>query len=288
MKFEILKNEVNQYLTTYFQDKNDYNKLIYEAMAYSINVGGKRIRPILMLLTYSMYKSNYKNILPMACAVEMIHTYSLIHDDLPCMDNDDLRRGMPSNHKKFGEGVAVLAGDALLNEAFNVMLSCDIEHSVKIETMKILSYSSSAEGMIGGQIVDILSENRSISEKELYYMHSKKTGELIRSSIVCGAILGGASKEEIKILDEYGKKLGLVFQIKDDILDVEGNKEKLGKNVNVDSDNDKTTFVTLYGIEQCKRMAKNITDECFKLLYSLDRETKELEDITSFLLLRDY
>lgn len=288
MKFEILKNEVNQYLTTYFQDKNDYNKLIYEAMAYSINVGGKRIRPILMLLTYSMYKSNYKNILPMACAVEMIHTYSLIHDDLPCMDNDDLRRGMPSNHKKFGEGVAVLAGDALLNEAFNVMLSCDIEHSVKIETMKILSYSSSAEGMIGGQIVDILSENRSISEKELYYMHSKKTGELIRSSIVCGAILGGASKEEIKILDEYGKKLGLVFQIKDDILDVEGDKEKLGKNVNVDSDNDKTTFVTLYGIEQCKRMAKNITDECFKLLYSLDRETKELEDITSFLLLRDY
>lgn len=288
MKFEILKNEVDQYLTTYFQDKNDYNKLIYEAMAYSINVGGKRIRPILMLLTYSMYKSNYKNILPMACAVEMIHTYSLIHDDLPCMDNDDLRRGMPSNHKKFGEGVAVLAGDALLNEAFNVMLSCDIEHSVKIETMKILSYSSSAEGMIGGQIVDILSENRSISEKELYYMHSKKTGELIRSSIVCGAILGGASKEEIKILDEYGKKLGLVFQIKDDILDVEGDKEKLGKNVNVDSDNDKTTFVTLYGIEQCKRMAKNITDECFKLLYSLDRETKELEDITSFLLLRDY
>lgn len=288
MKFEMLKNEVDQYLTTYFQDKNDYNKLIYEAMAYSIEVGGKRIRPILMLLTYSMYKSNYKNILPMACAVEMIHTYSLIHDDLPCMDNDDLRRGMPSNHKKFGEGVAVLAGDALLNEAFNVMLSCNIEHSVKIEVMKILSYSSSAEGMIGGQIVDILSENRSISEEELYYMHSKKTGELIRSSIVCGSILGGASKEETRILDEYGKKLGLVFQIKDDILDVEGDKEKLGKNINVDSDNDKTTFVTLYGIEQCKRMAKNITDECFKLLYSLDRETKELEDITSFLLLRDY
>lgn len=288
MKFQILKNEVDHYLTTYFQDKNDYNKLIYEAMGYSIDVGGKRIRPILMILTYNMYKSNYKDILPMACAVEMIHTYSLIHDDLPCMDNDDLRRGMPSNHKKFGEGVAVLAGDALLNEAFNVMLTCKIDDNVKIKAMKTLSHSSSAEGMIGGQIVDILSENRRINEQELYYMHSKKTGELIKASIICGAILGGASKEEIKILDEYGKKLGLVFQIKDDILDVEGDKKKLGKNINVDSENNRTTFITLYGIEKCKKISEDLTNECFELLHKLDKNTIELEDITAFLLLRDY
>src|SRR3712207_4724148 len=254
MSYKLLKQEVNEYLENYFSNKSNYNKLIYEAMGYSIGVGGKRIRPILMLLTYKMYKEDYKNVLSVAGAIEMIHTYSLIHDDLPCMDNDDLRRGMPTNHKKFTEGIAVLAGDGLLNEAFCVMLNANIEDNLKVKVMKIIGNAASVEGMIGGQIVDILSEGKSIEEEKLYYMHSKKTGEIIKSSILAGAVLGEAEENEIEILRKYGEKLGLVFQIKDDILDVEGNKEKLGKNPKMDESRNKTNFITLYGIDKCKAM----------------------------------
>ncbi|GAA0780335.1 polyprenyl synthetase family protein [Hathewaya limosa] len=288
MSYKLLKQEVNEYLENYFSNKSNYNKLIYEAMGYSIGVGGKRIRPILMLLTYKMYKEDYKNVLSVAGAIEMIHTYSLIHDDLPCMDNDDLRRGMPTNHKKFTEGIAVLAGDGLLNEAFCVMLNANIEDNLKVKVMKIIGNAASVEGMIGGQIVDILSEGKSIEEEKLYYMHSKKTGELIKSSILAGAVLGEAEENEIEILRKYGEKLGLVFQIKDDILDVEGNKEKLGKNPKMDESRNKTNFITLYGIDKCKAMAEDMTKECFELLDSLKGNTQELKELTKFLLLRDF
>ncbi|AWZ48269.1 farnesyl-diphosphate synthase [Clostridiaceae bacterium 14S0207] len=288
MSYKLLKQEVNEYLENYFSNKSNYNKLIYEAMGYSIGVGGKRIRPILMLLTYKMYKEDYKNVLSVAGAIEMIHTYSLIHDDLPCMDNDDLRRGMPTNHKKFTEGIAVLAGDGLLNEAFCVMLNANIEDNLKVKVMKIIGNAASVEGMIGGQIVDILSEGKSIEEEKLYYMHSKKTGELIKSSILAGAVLGEAEENEIEILRKYGEKLGLVFQIKDDILDVEGNKEKLGKNPKMDESRNKTNFITLYGIDKCKDMAEDMTKECFELLDSLTCNTQELKELTKFLLLRDF
>lgn len=288
MSCDFLKKEIDEFLESYFQNKGSYNKLIYESMSYSLNVGGKRIRPILSLLTYKLYKQDYKRIIPMAVAIEMIHTYSLVHDDLPCMDDDDLRRGKPTNHKKYSEAIAVLAGDGLLNEAFNLMLSCNIEDGLKLESIKVISKAASVEGMIGGQVVDILSEDREIEKEELYYMHRKKTGALIKASVLVGAILGSASKEEIELLKIYGEKLGLVFQIIDDILDIEGDKEKLGKNIHMDSARHKTNFITIYGMEKCKLLAREITEECFSVLNKLNRDTKDLKDLTEFLLKREF
>jgi geranylgeranyl diphosphate synthase type II len=289
MDMLLYKSNIENWLENYFDNRGSYNKSIYEAMHYSLKVGGKRIRPILTLLSYSLYKKDFCSILPVACAIEMIHTYSLIHDDLPCMDNDDLRRGKPTNHKVFGEGMAVLAGDALLNEAFSIMFRFCIENGGEaIKACKIIAESSGAEGMIGGQVVDIQSEGRSIDELELNYMHSKKTGELIKASILSGAIIGGASARDLEILKEYGEKIGLAFQIKDDILDIIGNTELLGKNVKSDINNNKCTYVTLYGLEDCKEKCTALTEECIELLRDLKKDTRELEELTLFLLDRSY
>jgi geranylgeranyl diphosphate synthase type II len=289
MDTRFYKEIVEDWLAKYFENKNSYNKNIYEAMYYSLKVGGKRIRPILTILSYALYKNDISGIIPIACSMEMIHTYSLIHDDLPCMDNDDLRRGQPTNHKVFGEGLAVLAGDALLNEAFSIMFNYCMERGTDaVKACKLISEASGAEGMIGGQVVDIESEGKRADEDILYYMHSKKTGELIKASILSGAIIGGASDKEIEILKEYGEKLGLAFQIKDDILDVEGNTELLGKNINSDTNNEKSTFVTLYGIEACKEKSLKLTEECIKLLKGLEKDTMNLEALTIMLLERNY
>lgn len=284
-----LKFEIDEWLKKYFQDKGNYNKVIYDAMSYSLNIGGKRIRPILFLLTYNIYKEDYKLVMSVACAIEMIHTYSLIHDDLPCMDNDDLRRGKPTNHKVFGDAIATLAGDALLNEAINVLLDhCLGKGQSEIKACNLISKSAGAEGMIAGQVVDIISEGKNIEVEELYYMHSKKTGELIKASILSGAILANASKEDQDILNSYGEKLGLAFQIKDDILDVVGDTKTLGKKVKSDDNNNKTTFVTTYGIEKCKEMCEELTNDCLKLLDKIPNAASKLKEITLFLLERNY
>lgn len=289
MKLSDYKKEIEQYFDNYFKDKGTYNKKIYEAAAYSVEVGGKRIRPALMLMTYSLYKKDYKKIMQMAAAIEMIHTYSLIHDDLPAMDNDDLRRGKPTNHKVFGEAIAVLAGDALLNEAMVEMIKFSMENGKSsLRATKEIAVAAGAEGMIAGQVVDILSEDKeSISEDELRYMHIKKTGELIRTSITAGAILAEASEDDIKKLSEFGYKLGLAFQIKDDILDIEGSTEKLGKRVKKDKDMNKCNFISVYGIEKCKEMCEELSKESIKLLDSLQVEAPELRNLTIELLNRD-
>ena len=204
MNLQVLKERVDKALEDYFHQKGSFNKLIYEAMAYSINVGGKRIRPMLNLLTYSIYKENTLEILDMAMAIEMIHSYSLIHDDLPAMDNDELRRGMPTNHIKFGEAIAILAGDALLNESMIILMSFALEKGEKaMRAGKVISEAAGANGMIGGQVVDIISEGKSIDLETLNYMHSNKTGALIKASILSGAIMGEASLEDLKILGEF-------------------------------------------------------------------------------------
>ncbi len=285
----MLKIEINKWLNDYFENKGSYNKVLYDSMKYSIEVGGKRIRPILMLSTYSIYKDNYKDIMPMACAIEMIHTYSLIHDDLPGMDNDDLRRGKPTNHKVFGEAIAILAGDGLLNEAMNVMFNYSLTHDkVALMASKVISEAAGAEGMIGGQVVDIISEGQKISIDKLKYMHKNKTGQLIKSSIIAGAILGGASKENLEILDEFGSKLGLAFQIKDDILDVIGDSKVLGKEVHKDDENNKTTFISCFGLEKCKELCVELTEQCIKLLSYIGKDTKQLENIALFLMKREF
>lgn len=283
-----MKSEVNEYLKGYFKDKGTYNKIIYDAAGYSLNIGGKRIRPLLMLLTYNMYKSNWREIIDFAAAVEMIHTYSLIHDDLPCMDNDDLRRGKPTNHKVYGENIAVLAGDTLLNEAMNLMIRCSLKNNKNwLVAAEKIAYSAGPEGMIGGQVVDIINEGKKISEDELRYMHAKKTGELIKVSIVSGALLGEASVEEVKLLEKFGENLGLVFQIKDDILDVIGNSEKLGKNVLSDEENNKTNFITMHGLEYCKKECERLTTECIDILDRLSINTEALKILTMELLDRE-
>ena len=287
MRIKQLKELVDNYLSNYFKDKGSYNSLIYDAASYSLNVGGKRIRPILFMLVYFMYKGEDKEIIDMAAAIEMIHTYSLIHDDLPCMDNDDLRRGKPTNHKVYGENIAVLAGDALLNEAMILLMDFSIKHGKDaLVAAREIAYAAGADGMIGGQVVDIINEGKRISKEELNYMHLKKTGELIRSSIVAGAILAEADKSEIDLLNKFGMNLGLAFQIKDDILDVTGDVEKLGKNPLADVN--KSTFITMYGLEECKVMCEDLTAECITILDKISVNTDILKELTIELLKRDF
>lgn len=290
MNISSLKEEVDQYLKAYFDREREYNKVLYDSMAYSINVGGKRVRPILMILAYYIYKSDYKKVLSPAMAIEMIHTYSLIHDDLPCMDNDDLRRGKPTNHKVFGEAIAVLAGDALLNEAMKVLVDYSLEEGRDaLRATKIIADAAGSDGMIGGQIVDIINEEKEeISLDELNYMHLKKTGELIKASIMAGAVLAGASDKDIKKLEEFGYKLGLAFQIKDDILDVVGNTEDLGKNVHKDQDCNKNNYITIFGLEECKDKCVNLTEECIEILSSIEGRTEPLKALTMMLLERKF
>ena len=288
MEISILQKDINKYLDNYFKDKGSYNKIIYEASSYSVNIGGKRIRPILFILGYYIYKKEYKNIMQMACAIEMIHTYSLIHDDLPCMDNDDLRRGKPTNHKVFGENIAVLAGDNLLNEAMISMMNYALKNGgSSLKSAYEIASAAGAEGMIGGQVVDVISEGKNISKDELEYMHAKKTGALIRSAIVAGAILADAPEKDIELIRQYGEKLGLVFQIKDDILDVVGDAKLLGKNIHVDEENNKTNFVTVYGLEKCQDLCETLSDECVDILKKLSVNADELIELTYSLLKRE-
>jgi geranylgeranyl diphosphate synthase type II len=288
MNLNIYKEKIEKWMESYFETKDVGDSSILEPIIYSLKIGGKRIRPILMICTYNMYSKNIDKILPFAAAMEMIHTYSLIHDDLPCMDNDDLRRGKPTNHKVYGEAMATLAGDSLLNEAMNVMFSQCLDGEIKkIRAAAIISKSSGIDGMIKGQIIDIRSEGRSIDEAALLDMHKNKTGQLITASIMAGAIVGEASEKDIEILKSFGEKLGLAFQIKDDILDVEGDFKLLGKTQS-DGENNKTNFITMYGIHKCKEFCNNLTQECYSLLSNIERDTKEIEYVTKFLLEREF
>ncbi|MGE5627494.1 MAG: polyprenyl synthetase family protein [Solirubrobacterales bacterium] len=282
-------SDVNNWLEGYFKNKGTYEKCIYEAMAYSLNAGGKRIRPVLFLLGFSLMGKDYKDVLPLACAIEMIHTYSLIHDDLPSMDNDDLRRGRPTNHKVFGEAIAILAGDGLLNEAMNIMFNYCLGNNTinSISACKTISEAAGVDGMIGGQVIDMESENKKISLEQLYCMHSKKTGALIKASIVAGATAANADEDTLKLLRSYGEKLGLAFQIKDDILDVTGDTTVMGKMVKSDISNNKTTFITEYGLDRCQEICSSLTEDCMENLYSIKGDTEAMEHLTLYLLNRD-
>jgi len=288
MEINNLKQDINDYLENYFIEKGTYNKIIYDSCSYSLNIGGKRIRPILLALSYYIYKEDYKKVMPMAAAIEMIHTYSLIHDDLPCMDNDDLRRGKPTNHVKFQENIAVLAGDALLNEAMIIMMDYALKNNQNsLKAAHEVAMAAGAEGMIGGQVVDVISEGKTISKEELQYMHAKKTGALIKSAVLAGAILANAPEYDLNSLEQYGEKLGLVFQIKDDILDVVGDADVLGKNVHVDKENDKTNFISVFGLEKCNELCNRLSEECIEILKNLTVNAECLIELTYTLLNRE-
>jgi geranylgeranyl diphosphate synthase, type II len=278
---------VNDYLEEIIKIQNAPLS-ITEAMKYSLLSGGKRIRPILALSFCEALGGTIDEVLPYACAIELIHTYSLIHDDLPAMDNDDLRRGRPTNHKVFGEAGAILAGDSLLNYAFEIMMDDVVKNKCEnkfVEAAKIISKSSGVKGMIGGQVIDIESEGKHLDIDKLIEMHSKKTGALIEASCLSGCVIA-EKKERMDDIIEYSKCIGITFQIVDDILDCTGDAQKLGKNVGSDASNNKSTFVSLLGIDKSKEMAKEYTDKAQRIARDVD-ETGFLSKLTDYLLNRE-
>lgn len=265
------------WLKTCFQDRAPRGDL-YDAMNYSLLAGGKRIRPVLMLETCRLCGGEPEQILPFAGAIEMIHTYSLIHDDLPCMDDDDLRRGRPTNHKVYGEATAVLAGDALLTAAFEWMLdpSVTLPPQRVLEAAGVLARAAGAQGMVGGQVLDMAGEGHAMGLTEVEELQRLKTGALIRAAAEMGCVLAGGSDEQRKAVCRYAERLGLAFQIQDDILDVVGDEATLGKPVGSDAKSEKNTFVTLKGLEECHRLVDQLTDEAVEALSLFGEESESL------------
>lgn len=240
--------------------------LLFDAMRYSLLAGGKRLRPILAFEFCRMCCGQWRPAMPYAAAVEMIHTYSLIHDDLPCMDNDDYRRGRLTNHKVYGEGMAVLAGDALLTDAFMVAARAKTDRMA--QAIETLSQCAGSLGMVGGQVLDILSEERVLNEQEVLDIQSRKTGALIKAACVLGSIAGGADDAQLEAAASFADNLGLAFQIRDDMLDVIGTREEMGKGVGTDEN--KNTFVRLYGLEKCEELVNTYTEQAVCALSAFD------------------
>jgi geranylgeranyl diphosphate synthase type II len=263
--------------------------VITEAMRYSVFAGGKRLRPILALMSCELFFGLEEEVLPFACCIEMIHTYSLIHDDLPAMDNDDLRRGKPTNHKVYGEGFAVLAGDALLNYAFEVMTGIINKNprSEYIRAMDIICRASGVSGMIGGQCIDLYSENKRIDIDTLKRMHAQKTGALITASLAVGAVLSNADQDDIKNIMEFGDAIGLAFQVVDDILDVSGSEEKLGKSINKDAEFHKSNFISFYGLEKSREIAEELISKAKSKLEGYGSRGYYLRELSDYIINRD-
>ncbi|MGG3450125.1 polyprenyl synthetase family protein [Domibacillus aminovorans] len=260
---------------------------IKKSMAYSLKAGGKRIRPMLLLAVLETYGQKAEKGLDAACALEMIHTYSLIHDDLPAMDDDALRRGQPTNHKVFGEATAILAGDALLTYAFELIASSTVqspEHSIKL--IQMLASAAGPEGMVGGQMADMEGERRVLSLSELEYIHLHKTGRLLAFSVMAGALIGGADERETALLEKYARHIGLAFQIRDDILDVEGTEEEIGKPVGSDESNEKSTYPSLLSLTGAKEKLAEELKGAYDALASLGRPAPLLESFASLIVER--
>lgn len=259
-----------------------------ESMEYSLMAGGKRLRPILVMAAADAVGARGTDFVQAACGIEMIHTYSLIHDDLPAMDNDDYRRGKLTNHKVFGEALAILAGDALLTQAFEVILRQQgVPAQVLLEVLREMSIAAGPNGMVGGQVIDMLSEGKRISMEELRKMHMGKTGALFRAAIRSGAILGGASEAQLAALTTYADCFGLAFQITDDILDVVGDEAVIGKPVGSDERNEKSTYVTLTSLDEAKKLAADTVQQALEALEIFGDETKFLRDLVKMLLERN-
>ena len=258
---------VEQALERCFSDREPMSNL-YDSMTYSLLAGGKRIRPVLTVEVCRMCGGDVQQALPFACAVEMIHTYSLIHDDLPCMDDDDLRRGKPTNHKVYGEATAVLAGDGLLTAAFETALDGgrDLPPQRVVEAAACLAHAAGAQGMVGGQALDMAAEGRAVTRWDVEQLQKLKTGALLSAAAEMGCIVAGGGEAQRKAVGRYAKKLGLAFQVRDDMLDVEGDQATLGKPVGSDQANEKTTFVSLLGMDGCRELVEKLTEEAVTAL----------------------
>ena len=283
---------VDQALDRFLPDEVKMPHVLHKAMRYSIFAGGKRIRPVLMLAACEAVNGHSEAAIPAACAMEMIHTYSLIHDDLPAMDNDDFRRGRPTSHKVYGEANAILAGDALLTEAFR-LLTCliadsDVSPDVQLQVANIVARAAGSSGMVGGQIVDMESEGAGteIDLPTLEYIHTHKTGALIKASIEVGALLGGSNEQDYKSLSRYGELSGLAFQIADDILDVVGDQNVLGKAIGSDEARGKATYVSLFGLNESRSRADELRVLALKSIDRLGNNAEPLRQIVNYIVER--
>ena len=284
---------IEEVLKNYLPKTPSYQKTIYDAMEYSVMAGGKRLRPMLMKETYTLFGGHSKVIEPFMAAIEMIHTYSLIHDDLPALDNDDYRRGQKTCHIVYGEDMAILAGDALLNYAYEVATKAfDLAEKDQImnvvEAIKILASKPGIYGMIGGQVADVELEGTPLSMEQILFIHKNKTSALIEACMMIGAVLAGASKEDVLKMEECGEYIGLAFQIQDDILDLTGDEEEIGKPVGSDEKNHKTTYVTLKGLERSQRDVEDISKKAIDILEKYDKGDCYLTNLTRFLIHRTH
>ena len=281
--------EVNEWLDRLVPSETTPPVQLHRAMRYSLLAGGKRLRPVLVLAAGEAFGADTDDLMPAACAIEMIHTYSLIHDDLPAMDNDDLRRGRPTCHKAFGEAVAILAGDALLTQAFRVLASDaphrNAERQVRV-IREVATAAGTVEALIGGQMADIESEGKKVDATMLEYIHRSKTGAMITASVVVGGLLAGADEDQIEKLRKYGQRIGLAFQIADDILDVTSTSERLGKTPGKDQAANKATYPAIHGIAISEARARELVDEAVQAVSLLGLKTRVLEDIARFIIAR--
>ncbi len=282
---------IEEVLKKYLPEKEGYQSVIMDAMEYSLMAGGKRLRPILMLETYRLFGGSGKEIEPFLAAIEMIHTYSLVHDDLPAMDNDDYRRGRKTTHIVYGEDMGILAGDALLNYAFETALRVfdgNPEHCVRAgKALKILAQKAGINGMIGGQVVDVKESGHAVSGEMLDFIYRLKTGALLEASMMVGAVMAGASDGDVEAIGKIAGKIGLAFQIQDDILDVTSTTEQLGKPVHSDEKNEKTTYVTWKGIEEARKDTARLTREAVEELHRFLSGDDFLERLFGWLVYRE-
>ncbi len=281
--------QINFALAKILQD-SQFSEPIIEAMEYSLMAGGKRIRPVLCLAATEAVGGKPQIALPAACALEIVHTYSLIHDDLPAMDNDDLRRGKPTCHVAFDEATAILAGDALLTLAFQILSSVQFTEENQaadwLSVIRIISTAAGYQGMIRGQMLDMAAEGRILTVDELKSMHALKTGALIEASLLCGALLAGAETRQMKMLKTYAQKIGLAFQVTDDILNVEGNPKIMGKAVGTDELRKKSTYPAILGLETSRQFAKNLVDKALQALEVFDKKADPLRALASYIIER--
>jgi geranylgeranyl diphosphate synthase type II len=281
---------VDKALEAYFPDTKGPACELIRAMKYSLLAGGKRLRPILCMAGAEAVGGEALEVIPIACALELIHTYSLIHDDLPVMDDDDLRRGRPTNHKVFGEAVALLAGDALLTEAFHVMTAHElIERTsppIILKVINLIAWASGYQGMVGGQVVDILSEGKTVTFPMVEFIHSHKTGKLITASVSSGALLGGGNEVQLESIASYGEKIGLAFQIADDILNIEGNAPTMGKHSGSDSQKGKITYPAVVGLNKSKEIQDELVESAIESLRSFDYRADPLRQIAQYIIER--
>ncbi|MCL6635586.1 MAG: polyprenyl synthetase family protein [Peptococcaceae bacterium] len=280
---------VDRALDKYLPPEDAYPSLIHKAIRYSALGGGKRLRPALVLAAAEAVGGDPRLVLPAACALELIHSYSLVHDDLPVMDDDDFRRGRPTCHKVFGEAAAILAGDALLTLAFEVLAKCEGAAPEKVVRVTgELAFAAGSQGLIGGQVVDTLSADGEIDARTLEYIHRHKTGALYRAAVRTGAILAGASEPQLAALTSYAEHLGLAFQIKDDILDIEGDEKVLGKPVGSDVKNKKATYPAFYGLEGAREKARQEAGGALRALRGFGPEADFLRNLVQFVIERDF